>query len=115
MPDLPTNGSAPWPPPPDLDSIKELFANADVEGFIAAGGPVDEYETEAEELHMAIETWQTSELTAARLLPILTDIWEGAFSLSDDETAKRVPKLQALAAEIERFFGPEARPQVRGS
>lgn len=37
--------SRPWPPPPDLDSIQELVANADVEGFIADGAPVDEYST----------------------------------------------------------------------
>lgn len=109
------NESAPWPPPPDLDSLKELIANADVENFIANGAPSDEYETEAEQLHMAIETWQTSELTVARLLPTLVEIWEGAFSLGDAEMAGREPKLRALAAEIERFFGSGAEPQVRGS
>lgn len=108
-------GAAPWPPPPDLDSIRELFANADVEGFIAGGAAADEYETEAEQLHMAIETWHTSELIRARLLPTLVDIWEGAFSLDDGEIATRKPKLEALAAEIERFFGPAAKPQVRGA
>ena len=34
----------PWPPPPDIDSIQELVATADVEGFIAEGAPPDEYE-----------------------------------------------------------------------
>ena len=112
MPDI---ANAPWPPPPDLDSLKDLIAQADVEGFIAKGAPADEYETEAEELHMAIETWTTAELTAERLLPTLADIWEGAFSLDDDAMESRRARLLALAKEIERFFGPEAQPQVRGS
>ena len=47
--------SQPWPPPPDLDSIQELVATADIEGFIAKGAPADEYETEAELLFNQLE------------------------------------------------------------
>lgn len=107
--------TAPWPPPPDLDSLKDLIAQADVEGFIAQGAPADEYETEAEELHMAIETWTTAELTAERLLPTLEEIWAGAFSLDESGVAGRRTGLRELAAQIERFFGPGATPQVRGA
>ena len=107
--------SKPWPPPPDNDSIQELVATADVEGFIAGGAPADEYETEAEQLLMALETWSTAELIAPRLLPVLEEIWAGAFSLDDAALERRRPKLEALAREIARFFGPEAKPQVRGS
>ncbi|HVG27673.1 MAG TPA: hypothetical protein VM865_08720 [Acidobacteriaceae bacterium] len=105
----------PWPPPPDLHSVQELTANADVEGFIAAGAPVDEYETEAEQLFKAIATWSTEELTSVRLLPILEEIWAEAFSFDEAEVAKRRPALEKLAADIERFFGPGAQPQVRGA
>ncbi len=104
----------PWPPPPDLDSIQELVANADVEGFIADGGPVDEYETEAEQLFMHIHALSTDELVAAKLLPLLESIWNRSFELDDPGLARRLPKLAELAAQIERFFGPGARPQVRG-
>ena len=107
--------NAPWPPPPDPASLKELFANADVEGFIASGDPADEYDIEAEEFFTALDGYSTAELTADRMLPILEEIWAGAFELDDAAIAQRRPKLQGLAAEVARFFGPEAQPQVRGS
>ena len=106
--------SKPWPPPPDLDSIKELVANADVEGFIADGAPADEYETEAELLFQQIQHLSTDELLAATILPILESIWNHSFEQSDPGLADRKPKLIELAGQIERFFGPGARPQVRG-
>jgi len=107
--------SQPWPPPPDLESINEIVASVDVEGFLAEGAPADEYEIEAEEIHEALSTWATAELTADRIQPILIDIWQGAFELPDSAMESRQPKLRALAEEIARFFGPEAKPQVRGA
>ena len=64
-----------WPPPPDLDSIQELGANADVEGFIADGAPADEYEAEAERIVHALQNWSTADLTTARILRVLEEIW----------------------------------------
>lgn len=107
--------SKPWPPPPDMDSVQELVANADIEGFIAEGSPADEYETEAELLFHRVEHFSTEELTSTKLLPILEDIWQRSFDLHEPGIAMRRPKLTELAAQIERFFGPEAKPQVRGS
>ena len=46
--------SGAWPPPPDLASIQELVAGADVEGLIAGGAPGDEYEPEGEKIFEAI-------------------------------------------------------------
>ena len=109
------NGTNPWPPPPDLHSLQELVATADVEGFLADGGPADEYEIEAEHLHEQIGTWATADLTADRLLPVLEEIWANAFSLDERGLGDRRVKLRTLAEQIERFFGPEARPQVRGT
>jgi len=107
--------SKPWPPPPDLDSIQELVATADIEGFIAEGSPADEYEIEAEELFDAIVGWSTAELTADRLEPVITEIWGRAFSLIPAVLDTRQPKIAELAQQIARFFGPEAKPLVRGS
>jgi len=106
--------SKPWPPPPDFASINELVATADIEEFIAEGSPPDEYEIEAEELFEAIKDFPTTELTVARLMPVLEEIWARAFSLDAGVMAARKPKLEALAAQIARFFGPEAKPMVRG-
>lgn len=110
-----TKMKTPWPPPPDLASLAELIANADVEGFIASGSPSDEYETEAEDLFHAIDTWPTADLITEGLLPVIEEVWVQNFSLSETGLAARRVKLRELAAQIERFFGPEARPQVRGA
>lgn len=110
-----TTAANTWPPPPDLDSIKELVATADVEGFIAGGAPSDEYDTEAELLFDFTEDLPTQELIAAELLPILEAIWRKNFSLDDAALEQRRPALLGLAQQIERFFGPEAHPNVRST
>ena len=110
---MPESTAAPWPPPPDIDSIQELVATADIEGFIAGGSPSDEYETEAELLFNNIENLPTPEITVANILPLLEGIWQRSFSLDEAALTTRRPALDALAAQIARFFGPEARPQTR--
>jgi hypothetical protein len=105
----------PWPPPPDIESIQELVATADIEGFIAEGAPADEYETEAELLFLQIENLPTAELTPDTILPLAEDVWARGFSLDAEALMKRREKLLTLAQEIARFFGPEAQPQVRGA
>ena len=102
-----------WPPPPDLASLKELFATADVEGLIAEEAPIDEYDPEARHFFEAINGYGPSELICKQTLPILEQIWEKQFMLDATQMTKRRPALLGLAEQIERFFGPEARPQVR--
>lgn len=103
-----------WPPPPDLDSIRELVRAADPEGFIAIhGAPADEYDPEADELHAAIAHLEASDITVANLLPLLEAIWRRNHIDDDAELALRRPALEDLAQQIARFFGPEAKPQVR--
>jgi hypothetical protein len=106
--------TAPWPPPPDLASIKELFRDSDVEGLIEIhGAPADEYDTEAEDLHAAIAHLPTSEITVAKVMPELEAIWRKNFVDDSTELALRRPPLEKLASQIAHFFGPEATPQVR--
>ena len=70
---------------------------------------------EAEHLYNVIGTWPTAHLTSERILPLLEGIWADAFGLDDCALEGRRVKLRELAAQIERFFGPQARPQVRGA
>jgi hypothetical protein len=107
--------SKPWPPPPDLHSIQELMREADPEGHIAEGAPQDEYEPEEEELFAAIKDFPTTDLLASNIIPILERIWIAAFSLDNATLAQRKPALITLAQQIERFFGPESKPQVRNA
>ena len=111
MPFTPSN--APWPPPPDLDSLQELVATADIENFIAEGAPPDEYETEAELLFNTVENLATPDLTTHNIAPLIEDIWRRSFELDDAALAQRRSAIETLAARIARFFGPEAVPLVR--
>jgi hypothetical protein len=103
-----------WPPPPDLESLRELVRDADIEGFIKVdGAPEDEYDGEAEALYARIGGFTTSEIRAANLTPIITSIFSESFNLHDEELAQRAPALLRLAQQVEHFFGPEAQPHVR--
>jgi hypothetical protein len=108
--------SAPWPPPPDLESIQDLIRDADIEGLIEIhGAPADEYEPEGKQIFSAIRHLPTAELTVPKLLPIFEAIWRKSFIDDDAELALRRPALEGLAQQIARFFGPEAIPQTRES
>ena len=104
-----------WPPPPDLDSLKELFATTDVEGLIADECPLDEYDPEAKHFYDETKGFATSKFTAERMLPLLEHLWVKQFMLNDEQLAQRRPALTELAQQIARFFGPEAQPQTRNS
>jgi hypothetical protein len=104
-----------WPPPPDLNSIKELVQTADVEGFLAEGAPADEYDTEADLFFDFLEDLSQEQLVETNLVPILEAVWRKSFTLDEGAVAERRPKLMELAQQVERFFGPQAKPQVRGS
>ncbi len=105
-----------WPPPPDLESIRELVRDADVEDLIAIhGAPPDEYDTEAEAFHAAIAQLPAKEITVANQLPLLEAIWRKNFVDDHMELALRKPAFEGLAAQVARFFGPEAQPRVRSS
>ncbi len=105
----------PWPPPPDIESIRELVRAADPEGHLAEGAHSDEYEPEEEAILEAIGRLQTSALLATDTLPIILAIWRKSFNLDDAAMMQRSGALLALAQQIERFFGPAATPQVRSS
>jgi hypothetical protein len=105
--------NTPWPPPPDLDSIRELVRAADPEGHIAEGAPDDEYEPEEDAIFGFIAHLPTDELTPATLVPIVEQVWRNSFAQDDEALARSRPALLGLSRQIARFFGPEATPQVR--
>lgn len=100
--------SAPWPPPPDLNSLKELFATADVEGLIASECPIDEYDPEARHFYEDTIGWPNTKFTADQALPLLEQLWVKQFMLNEGQLAQRRPALMELAQQIARYFGPEA-------
>ena len=107
--------SAPWPPPLDLESIRDLVRAADPEGHIAEGASADEYEPEEDAIFAAIANLSTSQLVPDTLTPIIEQVWRDSFAHDDEALAGSRPALLSLAHQIARFFGPEATPQVRSS
>ncbi len=107
--------SAPWPPPPDLDSVRELVRAADPEGHIAEGAASDEYEPEEDAIFAAIAHLPINEMTTETLLPIIEDVWQTSFAHDEEDQAKSRPALRGLADQLAHFFGPEAKPLVRQS
>ncbi|MDQ2833648.1 MAG: hypothetical protein M3Y50_07875 [Acidobacteriota bacterium] len=105
----------PWPPPPDLTSLKELFATADIEGLIADDCPLDEYDPEAKHFYEETLGYPTGKFTAAQLQPLLEKLWIRQFVLDEAQLTQRRPALEALAQQIAHFFGPEAQPSTRRS
>jgi hypothetical protein len=102
-----------WPPPPDLNSLKELFATADIEGLIADECPLDEYDPEAKHFYEATMGFPISKFSAEQIFPLLEQLWVKQFMLNEEQIAQRRPALVELAEQIARFFGPQAEPQTR--
>ena len=105
--------NAPWPPPPDLHSIRELVRAADPEGHLYEGAPADEYDPEEQAIFASIAHWPTAQLTEPNLLPVIERIWRESFAHDHEALAQSRPALESLAQQIARFFGPDAQPQVR--
>jgi len=109
-----TASFAPWPPPPDIESIQELVREADIEGLIAIqGAPADEYEPEGVQVLAAIKHLPSAQMTALTLFPILEEVWSKNLIVDESERDLRRVALKGLAEQIARFFGPEAEPQTR--
>jgi hypothetical protein len=108
-----TASSTPWPPPPDLESIRELVRAADPEGHIADGASADEYEPEEEAIFALLAPLSTRELTITNLVPIIEQVWRNSFVHDDAALATSRPALRGLAEQIARFFGPDAQPLTR--
>ena len=104
-----------WPPPPDLESIRELVRTADPEGHLAEGAHADEYEPEENAILEAIGHLDTPDLLATTTRPLIEAIWQKSFGHENTVGSKRTKALAGLAHEIERFFGPQAVPQVRST
>ena len=102
-----------WPPPPDIESIRELVRAADPEGHLAEGAHADEYQPEEDAILEAIGGLEISDLVATKMLPIIQAIWQKSFSVDRFAMSARMAALLGLANEIERFFGPQAAPQIR--
>jgi hypothetical protein len=98
--------SSTWVPKIDLDSVRDLVREADIEGLIALhGASADEYEPEADQLFETLEPLSRKQLTLPTVAAILESIWIKSFSLDGTASSARRPALEQLAARIIHFFG----------
>ncbi|MET0155763.1 MAG: hypothetical protein ABW189_06650 [Rickettsiales bacterium] len=80
--------------------INALLAQEDVEGFIEAGAPIDEYIDEAAQIAAALLLLHRNELTDEIMLSTLSLIWMRSFELSEHDMALRLPALERIAVKI---------------
>ena len=77
--------------------INILLQNADIEGFIEAGAPTDEYLDEAASIAQALRRLRDSEVDAANIAEIITDVWGQSFDLGIADLRKRETAIHELA------------------
>jgi len=80
--------------------IKDILRSADIEGFIESGAPDDEYDSEADDIAVALERLKPEELTEDRVLSIICNIWMESFGHDENETEKVKPYFKNIARSI---------------
>jgi hypothetical protein len=83
-----------------LEKLDAILAQEDVEGFIAAGAPLDEYHDEAAQIIAAIGVMEPASVTSESVLATLSYIWMRSFGLSTEDMALRLPALKQIAGQI---------------
>lgn len=88
-------------------TIKRILDDEDVEGMLQAGGPPDEYESEAEMLAWRLCSVDASDDSA--ILRVIVDVCNRAFGPFDeqqlrarDDAYRRMARQISVALELER-------------
>jgi len=79
------------------EQINTILQEEDIEGFIEAGAPSDEYASEAEDIAMAIGSEHP---TYEIILGLVSMVWKRNFNLSSSEMEQRLPNIQRAAERI---------------
>ncbi len=80
-----------------LVDIVESLRKEDIEGLLALGAPGDEYDSEAKEIFLALETLNQEQLTEANIVGIIALAWAKSFNRSPQEIEQRLPAFQRIA------------------
>ena len=86
--------------PISLNIIKSALRDEDIEGLLAQGALVDEYDSEAEAILTAWQQLKTNERTSANLTAIVTVVWRQFFHREPAELDMRFPAFQNVARRI---------------
>ncbi|MGO9271571.1 MAG: hypothetical protein ACLQOO_15130 [Terriglobia bacterium] len=94
------------------DRILEILDDEDIEGLIALGAPLDEYEREAELIAAAMGDSGSTEPGASVLRDeakaIIRRVWGERFGpFSDEDLATRDLAFERVAAKVVRLLFPQ--------
>lgn len=79
--------------------INQLLIQSDIEGFIAAGAPLDEYIDEAAQITAAISA-NKEHFTIDMLTAMISLVWIRCFELSAADMKLRASAVERLARRI---------------
>ena len=89
----------------DLNELKDLFSEHDIEGLINEGAPFDEYDEEATKLIRRLKDleFDKTKIDHMAIVDALMGIWSESFDLRGAELEKREQNLTKLALEVEKL------------
>ncbi len=85
-----------------LSSIDNILIQEDIEGFIEAGAPADEYQDEAAQIASALTALAQDDFIEDNILAIVSLVWMKSFGLGEEDMALR---LSALRRVTQAIFG----------
>lgn len=84
----------------NVSTIEKILIPEDIEGFIAMGAPVDEYQDEAAQIAAAITALGEEEFREENILAIVSLVWMKSFGLDEGDMALRLPGLRRVTQAI---------------
>lgn len=83
-----------------VSSIDNILIQEDIEGFIEAGAPADEYQDEAAQIAASIARLAEADFLEENILAIISLIWIKSFELAEKDVALRLPALRRVTRAI---------------
>lgn len=80
--------------------IERLLVLEDIEGFIEAGAPVDEYQDEAAQIAAAITLMTAENFDKDNILAVVSLVWMKSFGLGEEDMTLRLTALRRVAQAI---------------
>lgn len=83
-----------------VSSIDNSLVQEDIEGFIEAGAPTDEYQDEAAQIAAAVAMTTAENFNEDNILAIVSLVWMKSFGLGEEDMALRLPALKRVTQFI---------------
>ncbi len=80
--------------------IDEILRNADIEGLIESGAPLDEYSSEARDIASALSNMSRDDINYESVLALISLVFVRSFQLSEDSIQQRLPVIIDVSNKI---------------